>query len=350
MSDPSTAEVSIKEVAEIAGVHRTTASKVLNNQAGFRINQTTRKRVLEAARRLGFDRNDRFVPPVGVRSIGLLNFHKYSKQLNPFYSDVFDGIDTEAREVGLNIYLINTMERMSIIHLLHQPDFLGILSVGVSSDLLAPFELTNRPLVGIEAPHGMSSTALYAVRTDSFRGMFDATKHLIERGHRRVYYLSFSEPNGREPQVSLERYSGVATALNEAGIPCRDIRFYGDTSGGRDEQMLATMRGYRAMNQLLRRKPPVPFACVCFSDLDAEGAMNAAKEKGLRVPEDVSLVGYDDIPRAAELSPPLTTVSVPRIELGRRAVRLMLDIEKGEAPHETVLPSRLMIRESVQQL
>jgi LacI family transcriptional regulator len=347
MQERSEPDVSIKEIAEVAGVHRTTASKVLNNLAGSRINEATRKRVLEVAQRMGFARNDHFTAVTGVRSIGLLNLQKYDKQLNPFFSDVFDGVDSEARKRGLNIYLINTMERLSMVHMLQQQGFLGLITVGATRALLVPFEMTGRPLVGIEAPHGLNSSSLYTIRTDSYRGMYDATQHLIACGHRHIYYLTYLQPNGRESQVSLERFSGVATALKEAGLPFNDSRILSEWLGGRDEQAAATSRGHRAMLELLKRKPPKPFACVCYSDLDAEGAMRAAQDKGLRVPQDVSLIGYDDIPRAEELSPPLSTVAVPRIDLGSRAVQLLLDLETGDAPHETILPSRLVLRDSV---
>jgi LacI family transcriptional regulator len=343
----SVAEVSIKEIAEVAGVHRTTASKVLNNDAAFRINQATRKRILNAAQRLGFSRNDRFTPPRGVRSFGVLNTLKYNKRLNPFFSDVFDGIDTEAREQGLNIYLINSMERMNILQLLYQPEFMGILSLDVPQDLLAAFELAQKPLTGIEAPHHLTSSALYTVRTDSVQGMYEATRHLIAVGHRKIFYLSYRAPGGRESQVSLERFSGVALALKEAGLPVEENRVLADFICADGEEPAATARGYRAMLELLKRDISGPFACVCFSDLDAEGAARAAIEKGLRIPEDVSLVGYDNIPSSAEMSPPLTTVSVPRIELGRQAVRTILDAEAGHAAHETILPSQLVIRNSV---
>lgn len=347
---PPVGEISIKEVAEVAGVHRTTASKVLNNDASIRINQATRRRILAAAQQLGFRRDEQFAAPRGVRNIGVLNIFKYNKQLNPFFSDTFDGIDTEARQQGINLYLINNLERLNLLQLLHETGFMGMISLGVNPEWLPIFELANKPLVGIEAPHHIHTPWLYAVRTDSVRGMYQATRYLIDAGHRNIYYLSFREGLGRESQVSLERFSGVAMALREAGLPAGENRILTEFIHADAEEPAATARGYHAMMELLSRDVQFPLACICFSDLDAEGAARAAREKGLRIPEDVSLIGYDDIPAAANMSPPLTTISVPRVELGRQAVRTILDVEQGRGQHETILTNELVVRQSVLEL
>ena len=219
MARTKQAVATIKDVADAAGVHRTTASRVLGNDPNLKIGEAVRKRILKAADRLNFVRHDRFTSPKGVRSFGLISVLRHNRFDNPFFSDVFDGIDLEGREQKLNVYLINNIERLNMLHLLRQEDFLGIIVVGeVTRDFLAPFELTEKPLVGVESPHHLDSSALYAVRTDSFRGMFDATDYLIRSGHTHIYYLSFRNPNGSECLVSLERFDGVAMALRNAGL------------------------------------------------------------------------------------------------------------------------------------
>ena len=104
------------------------------------------------------------------------------------------------------------------------------------------------------------------------------------------------------------------------------------------------------MKELLDRNPPKPFACVCYADLYAEGACQAAKEHGLDVPGDVSFVGHDNLPGSATMVPPLTTIDVPRVELGIQAVRMLLSIQRGEAEREIILPSRLIERQSVRTI
>ncbi|OHB55777.1 MAG: hypothetical protein A2Y07_10645 [Planctomycetes bacterium GWF2_50_10] len=344
-------QISIKEIAETAGVHRSTASKVLNNSSNIKINQATRKRILKAAQDLGFERNNRFVTPGGVRSFGFINVFHYSKNDNPFYSDTFDGIDVEARNEKINMYLINNMERMSLVHLLNQNDFMGVISVGIDRNMLAAFEFTKRPIVVIEAPHHIDSSVLYAVRTDSSKGTYNAAKYLLNVGHRRIYYLGFSDdPAGRENIASLERWDGVAKALREEKINLseRKILVRGINKGS--EEASAIDMGYRGMCELLKRELQFPIACVCYSDLHAEGAYKAVFEKKLRIPEDVSIVGYDNVSRSQELKPALTTINVPRIELGREAVKVLLAVEAGVAEHETILPSHLVIRDSVLEI
>lgn len=225
-----------------------------------------------------------------------------------------------------------------------------MISLGVMPEWLPIFELANKPIVGIEAPHHFHAPWLYVVRTDSVQGMYQAARHVIEAGHRNIYYLSFREGFGRESQVSLERFSGVAMALREAGLPMGENRILTDFVHADAEEPAATARGHRAMMELLSRDVQFPLACICFSDLDAEGAARAAKEKGLRIPQDVSLVGYDDIPAAAAMSPPLTTISVPRVELGRQAIRTILQVPQGNANHETILNNELVVRQSVLKL
>ena len=113
------------------------------------------------------------------------------------------------------------------------------------------------------------------------------------------------------------------------------------------EEQSASAMGYRGMKSLLERQPEFPLACVCYSDLHAAGVYKAAQEVGLRIPEDVSVVGYDNIPRCEEMDPPLSTIDVPRHELGCGAVKLFGDLEQGAARHETILPSALIVRESI---
>ena len=340
-------EVTIKDVADYVGVHRSTASKVLNNDKNFKSCNKTRKRILKAAERLGFVRNDSFHAPVGVRNFGLIRMGWFDRTDNPFYSEVFDGINAQAHKEKLNMYLVNTLEKLNLLHLLRQEHFMGIITIGgVMEELLAPFELTQKPLIGIEAPGYLNSSVLYTVRTDSFQNMYRAARYVIQAGHRRIYYIGFTD-NGKEPLASYERYEGVHAALKEAQLFTGRNKYLAEHTDKGNEYDTATDAGYRAMMQLLQDNPPLPLACVCYSDLHAEGAGMAAKERGLRIPEDVSLVGYDNINRAQEMSPPLTTTNVPRFELGCQAIRILLEIEQGIALHDTILPTNLVMRQSV---
>jgi DNA-binding LacI/PurR family transcriptional regulator len=343
------ANISVKDVAEFAGVHRTTASRVLSNDPTYRVSDETRRRVLNAARRLGFVRNEHLVLPKKTRSLGVFTIFQYSQHDNPFFSEVFDGIAGEARQQGVNLYLINCMEQTGLVHLLEQREFLGAVFIGGDvGEMLTPFELVGRPAVGVETSADLRSPMLYTIRTPQYEGMRSATEYLIQQGHRRVYYLSFTI-QGKPISTSRDRYEGVAMALRQAGLYRGDHQITVELEQGLTEDAMAREMGYRAMEALLGRKPELPIACVCYSDLHAMGACDAAKTHGLRVPEDVSIIGHDNIRRAAQMDPPLTTVNVPRAEMGREAVRCLCELDAGteRRVHETLMPNALVIRNSV---
>lgn len=340
--------VSIKEVAEFAGVHRTTASKVLNDDGNCKVAMVTRRRILKAAQDLGFSRNEDLSVPNCTLSFGLIGeARRYDKRENPFYSDVFDSVNEEAHRQGINVLLINNIEVLSLSHLLAQEKFAGVVILGtIATEMLVPFELAGKPLIGVEAQHHISSSILYTIHTDFSAGTRQAAEYLIGAGHRHIYYIGFGV-RGREDAGCFERFGGVAAALKVAGLYDPGCRIIADHESGGSEQHIAVATGYRAMRTLLDRRPVFPLACVCYSDLHAVGVYKAAREMGLRIPEDVSVVGYDNIPQCEEMDPPLSTINVPRHELGRGAVRLLSDLERGMVPHETIVPSELVARESI---
>jgi DNA-binding LacI/PurR family transcriptional regulator len=340
--------VSIKEIADFVGVHRTTASKVLNDDGNCKVALVTRRRILKAAQDLGFSREHNLRVPSRTLSFGLISCARsYDRRTNPFYSDVFDGINVEAHRQGINIYMINNIQGLSLGQLLAQQKFAGVVDLGtITAEKLASFELAGKPLIGVEAQHHISSSILYTIHTDFAAGTRKAADYLISVGHRRIYYIGFGV-KGREDAGCFERFEGVAAALKAAGLydpGCRIIAEQSDEGSG---EQTAVSTGYRGMKSLLERQPVFPLACVCYSDLHAVGVYKAAGEMGLRIPEDVSVVGYDNIPQSEEMDPPLSTINVPRLELGRRAVQLLLDLERGTAPHETIVPSELVTRASI---
>ncbi|MCF7818494.1 MAG: LacI family transcriptional regulator [Kiritimatiellales bacterium] len=346
----SSPAVTIKEVAEMAGVHRTVASKILNNSKNSRISEVTRKRVLRVAKRLNFESEKKFSLPDETVSFGLLSGFGYSRKENPFFSDVFDGIAEEAEKRGLNIYVINSAKRLSFRDLYQQEHFLGVIAINPDAGILTQFEVAKLPLVGIEAPHHLSSSLLYSIRTDSFQGAYNSTRYLIECGHRNIHYLGYSNSAGKELMHSLERFEGVAQALKESGLFKGHKPVSVPLEGGNSAHMVGESLGYAAMKKLLGTNPPKPFACVCFADTHAEGAYRAVRESGLHIPGDVSFVGYDNLASSSAMAPPLTTIDVPRYELGKAALTTLLEIEEGHADHDKVLATQLITRSSVLNL
>lgn len=360
MENTKKKRVLIAEVAEMVGVHRTTVSKVLSHDPAYKASLETKKKILQAAKQIGYQSDHKVHSLKKTKIFGLLDLRASAPDSCPFASEVLEGVQSEARKLGINYYVISKIQKSDLLQLLAQDNFIGLIGLaGFGRNLFPSFELYKKPLISIEESDDVHNSILYKIRTDSRQGMYEMTKYLIQSGHQRIYYLGFKDINGSESAPSFERYCGVAQALREAKIPLKNTKIlienktilkdafyeYGELS----EVTLGMDMGYRAMKQLLETRPSLPLACVCYSDLHAEGALKAIAEQGLRVPEDVSLAGYDNIERSAQMSPPLTTVSVPRFELGRKAVQVLMEIEDGTAQHENILPHEIICRESVLQ-
>lgn len=348
--------ISIQEVANYAGVHRSTASRVLNNDTNYNIASPARRRILQAAQHLGFQHHDTFNVSDGTLSLGVVNPQHYDKphdiKENPFYSAVIDGIDSDAIKHKINVYTINNTEGMNLLYLLEQENFLGIIIIGqpINIDSLLPaFDLTQKRLVVIEAAQHTSGAMLYKIHNDSFQGTYQGATYLIEMGHRHIYYLGFMRGDGKKEAVaSLGHYEGLAAALGDAGVYTSNNKILVPRihrSG--TENRVATDMGYRAMSELIKGNPPRPFACLCYSDLFAQGAYEAAREHGLKIPQDVSIVGYGNTPQSSNFDPPLTTVEVPWFQMGCLAVGALLDIKTKPEDHDIILPVQLVIRDSV---
>jgi LacI family transcriptional regulator len=330
----------IEDVAARAGVSIATVSRVLNGRKHAR--PDTRRRVLDAAASLGYR------PSAPARALqghatGMLGLIM-TDIAQPFYTELARVVESEARSRGYTIMLANggadNDREAAYLEALAERRVDGILvaSWGITArhvDWLvrAPLPVV---LVSCEAP-GVDLPAIVAASRDGAR---DAATHLIGLGHRRL-----GEVVG--PALSAaaaDRHAGVLEALVAAGIPASDLAVA--VSGGD----VAT--GEAAMTELLARDPR-PTAIVCYNDLVALGAMRAIRAAGLRLPEDVSVTGFDDVALAALVHPPLTTVAQPGAEMAAWAVeRLVAQIAASregavQAASEVIrMPCRLVVRGS----
>lgn len=344
--------ITVSKVAQLAGVHRTTASRALNNDPKLILPDQTRRRIYKAAERLGFKKNDRVMLPTGAKSFGLLMTFKVDEHRSPLFMRFFNGLNQEAAKSRLNIFLIHNTKKLNLVSVLRHDDFIGIVQLGhVSSEARLACEICNKPHICLEPSFIEDSAMMYQIRTDFYEETYKATQYLIAHGHRRIYFLDFKS-SGRDHPACVERYNGVAMAMKEAGIEIDDNRISVELSSCDDEsQPIEVVCGYRAMQDLIKRNPPRPFACVCYADIYAEGAYQAAKEYGLRIPEDVSFVGYDNAGHSAQMSPALTTVNVPAEKMSQKIIETLLVIEKGQkVDHDIIFPAGLIERESVLSL
>jgi LacI family transcriptional regulator len=331
--------IRLKEIAALAGVSESTVSRALNNSP--LISEKTRQAVFEAARRLHYQTGR-------IHTIGVIE----PKITNPLYGEVIEAIELRAYEAGFGLLLCDSAfdlkrEQDQVDFLLRQGGVQGLILIPIDPEAGHIRALTRDtiPCVILGTDPVMGSDQ---VNVDAAMGAYLATRHLVDLGHRRIGILQGPE------QISAcrARRQGYCQALAEAGV-------------GFDPRLVAVAEveeagGARAMQQLLPLAGEGLTAVYAINDAMALGALRRLREEGLRVPEDVSLAGCDDIPVAAQVQPALTTVWQPKSELGLLAARLLLKQietrkERGECWKEcypfqsAMFHPRMVVRESTRK-
>jgi len=309
--------ITLRMVAEKAGVSINTASRAINNKPD--INIETKKLVLKIAKELGYIRN---AAAVALRTnktgtIGVI----IEDNRNPFYAEVLNGMEVAAREKNYHIILTNTQidykKEEEAINLLLAKRVDGLLIAPVQDrdddikkliDANIPFVIVGRDFENIE---------LDAVYNNEVKGGFLATEYLIKKGHKRIALIDgflYKSP-------AKGRLEGYKKALKKYGISMDDaLVSVGD---------IDIKDGYHRTKQMLEKD--LDFTAIfAYNDMMAFGAMQAIKEKGLRIPQDIGLVGYDDIPFSSFISPPLTTIRLRKQDLGAESVKLLLSHINGK--------------------
>ena len=327
------------DVADEAGVSRTTVSFVLNERTDVRIPSATRRRVIAAAERLGYHPHAAARQLAGGRTrIIALVMRQSPEQVagDAVLAETLRGLAAAARSDGFRVMvepLAFDGPDGTYAALLRAQHADGLVISGPRSDDPGLIKLIEDgfPIVLQGALPGLRVTS---VDVDNEAGARGAVAHLIERGHRRIACIT------NAPLVytaAQERLAGYRHALAAAGL-------------GADPELVAEAAfdapsGHAAMARLLRGG--VFDAVFVASDVVALGAIGGLREAGLRVPDDVSVVGFDDIPLAAYFDPPLSTVRLPAFELGQAAGRALIDrIYDRPVPERTLLPTELVVRSS----
>ena len=325
----------IRKVADLAGVSTATVSHVINDTRAVSGALTTR--VLNAMEQLDYQ------PDIIARSlrrretltVGLI---VPSIEI-PFFARVAAGIEAAANDVGYSVILCNTGWSLSReVHYLNnllarRVDGLLCISLAMSAEHIAPVLRRRTPVVVFERT--MPGVEVDAVEIDNVQGAFDATAHLLDLGHRRVGCIT-GLPNSN---LNEERIHGYRQALTERGIPF-------DPSLLRTGDYTAAA-GVRESLELIRLPEP-PSAIFAFNDLMAMGVMQAVQERGLRIPADVAVIGFDGLAITAHCYPPLSTVEQPVAEMSVAAIAMLLDRIKGGAAPARVqtFAARLVTRAS----
>ncbi|HLU29240.1 MAG TPA: LacI family DNA-binding transcriptional regulator [Glycomyces sp.] len=310
--------VTIAQIAERAGVSIPTVSKVINGRAD--VAPATRERVEAAIRRSGYRRPS----ASGAARLVEITFHEFE---GPFAIEIIKGVEQVAREHRLGVVVSELQGRLAPDHtwladiLERRPR--GIVAVFSQIHSVQVERLAARgiPIVLVD-PTGEPAHDTPSVGATNWSGGLSATGHLIDLGHRRIGVISGPEtiPCG---QARLE---GHRAALRAAGIPLEaELVRHGDfrVEGGREHA------------EALLRLEHRPTAIFAGNDVQALGVYQAARAAGLRVPEDLSVVGFDDLSLAAWADPPLTTVRQPLTEMAATATRTLVQLARGASPSAT---------------
>ncbi|GAP06396.1 transcriptional regulator, LacI family [Anaerolinea thermolimosa] len=328
----------MRDVAAAAGVSLSTVSLVLNGKSG--VAPARRERVLKAMKDLGYIASSRQNLAAGTRVLGLLmESLSEASRSEGFYTRIVSGIEDTAYELGyqvlLHVYRPDVDPLNSLRELMGRDiDGLIVANDGdVTPQVIQKITNVGVPIVLIE---NYQSFPIHSLTADNFTAGRMMTEYLIGLGHRRIGGIG-----GPLKYSSLrDRMRGHRVALLEHGIDIDPALQPPPVSGN-------PRKGYVQMQQLLALPEP-PTAVFAVSDRAAFGAMDAIKDAGLRVPEDISVVGIDDVRDSAFSTPPLTTFSVPKYELGRSAVYMLHDLIHGKAipPCRMVLLGNLVERRS----
>ncbi|NOY99553.1 MAG: LacI family transcriptional regulator [Chloroflexi bacterium] len=333
--------VTMKDVAFAAGVSITTVSHVINKTR--RVRQATRERVEEAMHALGYQPSSvaRSLRMGVTKTIGLI----LPDVSNPFFAEISRQIEDFGYQQGYSVILCNSDNNLQKQHeyvntlLAKQVDGIIFISAGESLEDLSRLSASGIPVV--VADRDVPLHLADVVMLDNEKAGYKAAQHLISLGHRHIACIT--GPSHLSP--SMLRVAGYQRALQQAGIkypPETIVRGDFRISGGE-----------QAMRKLLNLMP-APTAVFALNDMMALGAISALRSAGLRVPQDVSVVGFDDIMIAALVDPPLTTISQPIKEIAEWATNMLIEkMHVRDADCENrriVLDAELIVRQSTQQM
>jgi len=321
----------IQEVAKAAGVSVATVSRTL--QMPHMVSESTRVRVLDAVTRLGYTPNAqaRNLRTARTRLVIAL----VPDIANPFFSEVIRGMEQVAHQKGYSVLLGDTQNSQA-----REQAYADMLPARQADGLITLLPHVPR----LPAPHGsllvnaceyVTDKSVSSVYIDNVRAASTAVNHLTTLGHRDIAFIG----GPRERRICSDRQKGYERALREAGLRLNPSLVVGGD--------FSFESGARAVESLIAGRRQFT-AVFCANDEMAIAAMTSLKGHGLRVPQDVSVVGFDDIRFARYADPPLTTVAQPKNQIGGEAMSMLLEIleDPRTPPRKRVLPAELVIRDS----
>ncbi len=328
--------VTIMDVARASGVSYATVSRVLSGYEFVR--ESTRNRVMAAVEHLGYVANLQARSLAGGRShiVGLL----VPNLDNGYVGTITRGIDQELERANYDLVLYTSHRHPS-----NESFYVSAIANGLTEGLLLVAPLVpmsyldvlreqNFPYVLIDQADTTETSSV--VDATNWQGAYEATRYLSQLGHTRMACIT----GALAVRSAVDRLRGYKAALADCDIPVREeLVIEGDYQ---------QQTGYEATKSLLQSVNPPPTAIFASNDLSAFGAMDAARECGFRIPDDISIIGFDDIPQASLVYPKLTTVRQPLEQMGQVAVKMLLERieERSRPPQRVTLATQLVIRDS----
>lgn len=331
-------KVNIKKISELSGFSPATVSNALNNKKG--VNHDTAMQIIAIAKECGY------ITPNKIESIKLVSYHDSGKIVSdvPFFNDLLECASNASREKGMDIKLVNLYRRDADYEqqaeLLLQDTSSAILLIGaeLSEEDAKAFAQTKIPLVLLDC--SFDDLPFHSVLMDNENSMRHAVDYLIGLGHKKIGYLK-SEVTSHNFQ---ERYIGYERSMRAHGLPAEKKYCC--------EVPVSITGAYEKFCSLLEKGQEMPTAFVADNDMIALGVMQAMQKHQIRIPEDVSVIGFDDIEFSRVFAPGLTTIKVQTKELGELAVNKLLElVKKPERVHtKTQMYTELIVRGSTAAL
>ncbi len=331
----------IEDVAAKAGLSVSTVSLVINNKSN--VSEETRRKVKGVIAELNYhpQRSARGLASQSSGNIGFILTGEHFSQAEPFYTKIFLGTELEARQHNYYVllttvpYNVGTTDEMPRFFLEHNVD--GVIIAGrIGTSWLDYIEERSLPviLIDFEVPNRRISTVVM----DNAEGARLAVEHLLELGHKNIGFIG---GDIKHPSIA-DRYRAYRATMEDRGIAVRDSLVSVDEPNTRFEN------GYRAAARLLASSGDRPTAVFAANDALALGCMKFCKENGLHIPDDVAVVGFDNVESGLQAQPRLTTVNVHREEMGGLAVRRLVEMirEKSIVVDRSTTPVELVVRES----
>ena len=333
----------LADVARLAGVVPMTASRAING-TGY-VSAEVRERVLCAVATL------QYRPNMLARSLKGRRLHAVGVMLpdvaNPFAAELVDGIQQVLDVAGYSAFLTTAHRSVELeskalrAFVDHRLSGIIVATRGteIGDEAIAAITRQGVPVVTVGRP--VQRARVDCVTADHWHGAFEATSHLVQLGHRKIGFIGVSADHADK----LRRFQGYADALKRHRIPLRTEWIAGP---GASPAYSTEQDGYEAVMKVVEQKE-LPTALLCRNDYTAIGALHALRKSGLRVPQDVAVASFDNTPLAAFTTPPLTSVSQPIAEQGRRAAEFLLDRIEARVKNgrrELTLKCHLIVRES----